>query len=404
MTRLAAPRVQRGATRLLQAAIAAMLAVGVATANLAVVVNAALSLAATFLPAAVARDLRTNPPAWLTLFVAFALFLHTLGMLGLYGDVWWYDHLTHTLSATLVAGVGYVAVRALADHDDRVVLPPEFTVVLVLLATLALGVVWELLEFAARGAAALVGAEPVLVQYGLDDTLADLLFDAVGATVAAALGPGSVGGLVDAVRARLDERGGDGDRGPGLDALVRRDPANARRSWLVLAGLVAAGAASLSTGALLPAVAAGGVLALALVPAVAVRDRRAMLPWRLLALAALPAAATALARPWLASAPVAYLAVAAVALVVAVELHAFTPVEMTPGLAVAFVVATTLSAAAVWALVRWALDLWLDTGLLLAPGVPEAAVETALMWEFVAAAVAGVAAGVAFERWLRRTA
>ncbi|MFC7176346.1 hypothetical protein [Halosegnis marinus] len=75
-----------------------------------------------------------------------------------------------------------------------------------------------------------------------------------------------------------------------------------------------------------------------------------------------------------------------------------------PGLAVAFVVATTLSAAAVWALVRWALDLWLDTGLLLAPGVPEAAVETALMWEFVAAAVAGVAAGVAFERWLRRTA
>ncbi|MFC7176347.1 hypothetical protein [Halosegnis marinus] len=252
MTRLAAPRVQRGATRLLQAAIAAMLAVGVATANLAVVVNAALSLAATFLPAAVARDLRTNPPAWLTLFVAFALFLHTLGMLGLYGDVWWYDHLTHTLSATLVAGVGYVAVRALADHDDRVVLPPEFTVVLVLLATLALGVVWELLEFAARGAAALVGAEPVLVQYGLDDTLADLLFDAVGATVAAALGPGSVGGLVDAVRARLDERGGDGDRGPGLDALVRRDPANARRSWLVLAGLVAAGAASLSTGLSFP--------------------------------------------------------------------------------------------------------------------------------------------------------
>jgi hypothetical protein len=404
LARLAAPRVQRAATRLLQAAIAAVLVVGLATANLAVVVNAAVSLAATFLPAVVARDLRLSPPAWLTLLVALALFLHTIGMLGLYGDVWWYDHLTHTLSATLVAGVAYVGVRAVADHDDRAVLPPEFTVVLVLVVTLALGVVWEVLEFVARGAAALVGAEPVLVQYGLGDTLGDLLFDAVGAAVAAALGPGSVGGLVDAVRARLDERTTAREHGPGLDALVRRDPTNARRAWLVLAGLLAAAGAALATGALLAATAAVAVVALALVPAVVARDPRAALPWRLLALAAAPAAATVLSRPWLAPAPVAYLAVAAVALVVAVELHAFTPVELTPGLTVAFVVAATLAAAAVWALVRWALDLWLGTELLLVPGVPGTAVETALMWEFVAAAVAGGVAGVAFERWLRRAA
>jgi len=33
-----------------------------------------------------------------TLWITLALILHTFGMLGIYSEVWWYDHVTHALS------------------------------------------------------------------------------------------------------------------------------------------------------------------------------------------------------------------------------------------------------------------------------------------------------------------
>jgi len=96
-----------------------------------------------------------------------------------------------------------------------------------------------------------------------------------------------------------------------------------------------------------------------------------------------------------------YLAVAAVALIVAVELDAFTAVKMNETFAVAFVAVTTMAAAGLWALAQWLADAYLGTRLLAARGPPEV-VETAIMWDFVAATVAGAGAGLLFELYFRR--
>jgi hypothetical protein len=405
-------RYQRAASRLLQVAIGAVLVVGLVTRNLGVIVNAALALAVTFVPALLRRDYRIHLGPGLTLWITLALSLHAFGMLGAYDEVWWFDHLTHTLSATIVAAGGYVIVRAIDEWSESISLPPRFVFVFVLLFTVGLGVLWEVLEYAARAGADLLGVDPVLVQYGLEDSLLDLLFDTVGAVLVAAFGTDLVSDLVGTVARRLAEARGDG-RAPGrsgrrrggaasLDSVVGTTPSNARLSWAttVLLGLVVAG--GLVAGAVLPAVLGAVVVALAVGPALASRDPRATLPWQLLALAGLPVLGAVFARPWLTSAPVTYVSVATVALVVAVELHLFTSVEMTPWFAVSFVVVATMAVAGGWAVGRWLVDLTLGTELLLRPGRTDAEIEAGLMREFVISTLVGLLAGGVFERGFRR--
>jgi len=50
---------------------------------------------------------RSVARVWIT----SAVFLHTLGSAWFYAEIVWWDHLTHALSATLVAGAGYGAAR-----------------------------------------------------------------------------------------------------------------------------------------------------------------------------------------------------------------------------------------------------------------------------------------------------
>lgn len=195
-----ARRIERG----LQAAIGLMLAAGVVTANPGLAVNAAAGLGVTVLPAVLARDYRVYLGARLTAVITVAVFLHVAGMTGLYEVVAWWDHLTHTLSGILVAASGYAVVRALDEHSDALSLTPEFTFAFVLLFTMALGVVWEVLEFLARSLAGVVGVDPLLVQYGLADTLWDLVFDAVGAVLLAVFGAGKLQGLVRTLADRMD--------------------------------------------------------------------------------------------------------------------------------------------------------------------------------------------------------
>jgi hypothetical protein len=189
--------------RLMQLAIASIALVGLATRNVGVVVNGVFAFGITVLPGILERDYRLSLDPWLTLWITVAVFLHAVGMLGLYEEVWWWDHLTHLLSATLVAGVGYATARAFDEHSDAVYFPPRFMFVYVLLFTLASGVLWEVLEFVARMSARSVGMKPVLIQYGLDDTVVDLIFDAAGAVLVALFGTSLLSQTVEALLARL---------------------------------------------------------------------------------------------------------------------------------------------------------------------------------------------------------
>ncbi|MFD1568126.1 hypothetical protein ACFSAU_11535, partial [Halolamina litorea] len=113
-----------------------------------------------------------------TFWVAVAGFLHSLGMLGRYESVWWWDHLTHTLSAALLAALLYASLLVVA---------PGVAVVGTVVVTLTLGVVWEIGELLAREVASRYDIEPVLVHYGRRDTALDLVFDAVGTVLVVAL-------------------------------------------------------------------------------------------------------------------------------------------------------------------------------------------------------------------------
>jgi hypothetical protein len=195
----------------------------------------------------------------------------------------------------------------------------------------------------------------------------------------------------------------------GLRSVVEARRLNAAAGWGLVAVLVAVGTADALDGSLVGAVFPLLLAALAVVPPVAFRSPWAMLPWEVLALGALPVigrlvlAGTTIGGVTLTGRVSTYLAVAAVALIVAVELDVFTPVRMTQTFAVLFVVVTTTATAGVWAVLQWLSDIYLGTALLL-DGRPLHVVETALMWDFVAATVVGVGAGGLFEVYFRRRA
>lgn len=149
--------------------------------NWAAIVNSVGSLVLALLSAAADAGLAgivnwsvTAPPE-LTLWLAVAGFLHSLGMLGLYESVGWWDHLTHFVSAALVAALVYAFVLVDGVLQSLGAGPAAVAV------TVAVGVGWELLELGAREVGRWLDIDPVLVYYGWSDTALDLAFDIVGA-------------------------------------------------------------------------------------------------------------------------------------------------------------------------------------------------------------------------------
>jgi hypothetical protein len=204
---------QRLATSAMQYALFGMITVGFYEGSMGVMVNAGIGFVVTYVPAILERDYDIPMDPALVLWITTAVFLHAFGTLGLPGDVlspyrsiWWWDHLTHTLSASIVAAVGYTAVRALDDHTDALDLPPKFVFVFVLLFTVAFGVFWEVIEFTLGELAAAAGTQGILTQYGLEDTMKDLLFDTLGGVVVGLWGTAYLSDVTGALSAKLDAR------------------------------------------------------------------------------------------------------------------------------------------------------------------------------------------------------
>lgn len=181
-------RLARRAIPLVKAGIVAVFGYGVLTWNPSVMVNALFGLGVSYLPAVVARDYNLRLSPGLVFLVALAIFLHTLGMVGLYTKTAWWDHVTHALSAIVIASISYATVVALDIHRDDLRFPPTFLAVFLLATTLGFGVLWEVLEFAARALGRHVGAKPVLVVYGVGDVTLDLVYNAIGGVIVATVG------------------------------------------------------------------------------------------------------------------------------------------------------------------------------------------------------------------------
>ena len=198
-------RTQRRLTRGMQVVLVGVLFYGLFSLHLPTIANAAVALAITFVPAIFERDLELPMDSGLVLWITTAVFLHALGSAGLYDAVAPWDHLTHALSASVVAAAGYAFFRAVHLHTDHVYIPPTFMVVLILIFVLAAGVVWELLEFAIDQFAIYAGIPAVLAQHGIHDTIVDLLFNVVGAVVTAIWGTVYLTDVSESISDRLEE-------------------------------------------------------------------------------------------------------------------------------------------------------------------------------------------------------
>ncbi|MDG5776799.1 hypothetical protein VB773_22845 [Haloarculaceae archaeon H-GB2-1] len=194
---------ERWVVRGLQAILAAIMVYGLATGQLGMASNGALTLSVTFVPAILQRTYGYSMDVGLVLWLTIAVVLHSVGALGPYRDYSWYDNITHTVSASLIAGVGYAVLRALEVHSDEIDVPKAFRGLFIVVFVLAMGIVWELVEFASVVVSDMVGARAPLIVFGIDDIITDLLFNTAGAVVVALWGTESFRGLASFFRRRL---------------------------------------------------------------------------------------------------------------------------------------------------------------------------------------------------------
>ncbi|WP_247731765.1 hypothetical protein [Halovivax limisalsi] len=193
----------RHVTRSLQLALVAIVGYGLIAGQPKAITNGTVGLLVTFLPAVMERNYSLPLDSRLALWITTAVFLHTVGSAGLYDRIYWWDHVTHAVSGSLIAAAGYTIARAIDLHSDEIHIPTRFAFVYIFVVVLSFGVVWELFEFALDIVANATGVTMPLAQKGLDDTVRDSMFNSLGALSVAAFGQLYLNDVAETVRARL---------------------------------------------------------------------------------------------------------------------------------------------------------------------------------------------------------
>ncbi|MGM0398048.1 MAG: hypothetical protein ACQEQY_03560 [Halobacteriota archaeon] len=178
-----------------------------------------------------------------------------------------------------------------------------------------------------------------------------------------------------------------------IERLFRNSSTNAMIAWVLVGVLLSVFVESLVGFDIQWLVFVGFVGAVVLLPPIAYREWRVMLPWELLVLALLPIIVRAVFGGILGTFAT-YLSLAGLALIVIVELHMFTSLKVTPWFAIALVTMTTLAAVAAWTIFRWNADKFLGTTYLLD--------NETLMMEWIYVTLAGLVAGILFETYFSR--
>lgn len=189
--------------RVLQFALAGIVIYGLVILQFELALNAGIPLAVTFLPAFLRREYSYTMDASLVLLLSVAVFLHAIGSLGFYVQYSWYDEITHTVSAVLVAGIGYATLTALERHSSEIDLPPKLRGVFILVFVLAFSVAWEVFEFGAVWLSQLLGVTSPVKVFGIDDIVTDMIFNVVGGIIVAVWGTEYFDDIVPFLRRRF---------------------------------------------------------------------------------------------------------------------------------------------------------------------------------------------------------
>jgi len=172
--------------------IAAILQVGLFLVTVGAVIeghwldafNGTIVLLLTFAPALLERRLRVPLPVELTLVTS--VFLYASFALGeirdFYEKIWWWDLALHGLSALTAGIIGFLSIYVFY-MTLRVRIAAGWIATITFAIAVSIGTLWEIFEFLMDW---FFGFN--MQKSGLVDTMTDLMIDAAGAAIAAAIG------------------------------------------------------------------------------------------------------------------------------------------------------------------------------------------------------------------------
>ena len=144
----------------------------------------AATLGLSFVPVFIANRFHIKLPmpflVFTTLFLMGSIFMGEA--FGFYERLWWWDIALHALSAVSFGLIGFLFVFTLFE-GDRYAAPALAIAVLSFACAVTIGTLWEVFEFTMDKSLGLN-----MQKSGLDDTMLDLIVDAIGSFIGAATG------------------------------------------------------------------------------------------------------------------------------------------------------------------------------------------------------------------------
>jgi hypothetical protein len=141
-----------------------------------------LAIIISLVPTILKRNYQITLPLILDILITFALLLHVGGgLLGAY-EIPNYDTLTHFISSFLVAFLAFVIIYILHVYWDGLIMDKYAMAFLVVITTIAMGVVWEFNEWITD---LIFGTTE---QLGYTDTIKDLFIDTIAGIAMAIIG------------------------------------------------------------------------------------------------------------------------------------------------------------------------------------------------------------------------
>lgn len=163
----------------------------------------ALMIFLIFVPDILNRIMRVKIPAVMEIiFVAFNFCCLILGdVVDFYGRIPWWDSLEHGMSGVLLGILGYVIINTFNSVEgNKLRYSPFFVSLWVISFALAVGAVWEIIEFITDGLFGLNSQQfmetsgtydngvPLVGHEALRDTMEDLMLDLAGSFVISVIG------------------------------------------------------------------------------------------------------------------------------------------------------------------------------------------------------------------------
>jgi hypothetical protein len=146
--------------------------------------SGAVVLLLTFAPAMIEHRFNLTLPVEFTLINCVILYASfALGEAqDFYERIWWWDLALHGLSALTIGLIGFLCIYVFY-MTHRIRIAPGWIATITFALAVAVGTIWEILEFLADLTLGLN-----MQKSGLDDTMTDLMINAAGAALAALMG------------------------------------------------------------------------------------------------------------------------------------------------------------------------------------------------------------------------